>query len=661
MKHYKISVIVPVYNAEKYLRGCLRSLKGQTIRKRELEVLLVDDGSSDGSAALCARFCAKHPWARLITQANGGPSAARNTGIRQATGRYIMYLDADDRLSPDSARALRDFFAAHEDETDLVTYPLVREQGGRRMPRHYRYSQITRMGVYDCGDVPYFAQGSINVCVRNLGENNILFEPDRFHHEDETYVTANLARRWRIGFAADAEYWYNKDNDGSIMATRFHAYYIFEENLAWFEGLFAAHPGPPLYVQGLLLNDIEWKLRNGLLFPWHYEGEAFARAMERLRALLRRVTPEMLDNHPQMPKDQKAFWREFILHAYSKEELTLALLRIGAPAKRKPRKPPGRRLWLYYDSCPNGNAWLQYQHDRTKDDGVRRLYFSGGAKGGVKHLWAYLRYEWVLSSSLDFSPFAHQKLERLAEKLCLRWRLAWLQEGVHQFTEQPALYADKIVVSGPEEAACFRDIYGYDEAQLIPAGLARYDVFNREEQPQNRLLFAPEGRSYLLHNNKPALERARASDYILNIQAFLRACDVDLDVYLRPEFAGLAALFDVGNPHVHLLQTPPAPTDYCACVTDISSIAYDFAVLGRYVQYFLPDAAQFHAGMHVHRAFDLPQRFGPHSETPGEAIAQLREAAGRGFAVEREYLQKMQEFFYALEDGRETVYREIMG
>ena len=719
MGRHTVTVIVPVYDAEKYLNGCLRSLAGQTIRKRELEVLLVNDGSADGSEAVCRRWCEKYRWMRLINRPNGGPSAARNTGIREAKGHYLMYLDADDTLGPDSVRAVRDFFAAHEDEVDLVTYPLVRERGGRRIRRHWRYDCVAKTGVYGCDEKPYFAQVNINVCVRNRGEDNILFEENRSRHEDETYVTANIARRWKFGFVAEAEYRYNKDNDGSIVATSFHAYYLFEDKTAWFEGQFAAHtdnhpnetavssgnPGRvPLYLQGLLLNDLEWKLRNGLLFPWHYEGDDFARAESRLQALLRRVDPGMIAGHPQMSKGQKAFWLDFTRREpYGKEELALAIRQylnetgyMSSPAVRARRQtPPKRRVWLYCDACPSrsSNAALQFQHDLAKADGVRRLFLLRDAKDaalfppeqrksllprrGVKHILAYLRCEWILSSQLDLaavSPFAHRKLERLAQRFFLRWRMVYLQDGVHQFAGGGEYFAacglaEKVVVSAPAELACFQDTYGYRPEQLIPAGLARYDALDRSAPPQGRVLFAPDWRAYLMHDGKPAHTRVQASDYYKNFYAFLNSPalaallaerNLELDVHLHPSFAALSDLFAVDSPRVHLLEGPPLLARYNACITDISPIAYDFAYLGRYVQYFLPDGPQFRAGMHTARAFDLPQAFGPHAETPDGALAQLRAAALRGFEPQEEYKGRMEGFFYPLENGREKVYQAIM-
>ncbi len=90
----KVSVIVPVYNVEKYLDRCLRSLAAQTLE--DIEFLFVDDGSTDESAAMLDRFAAEHLNARVIHKQNGGVSSARNAGLDLATGDYIGFVDSDD-------------------------------------------------------------------------------------------------------------------------------------------------------------------------------------------------------------------------------------------------------------------------------------------------------------------------------------------------------------------------------------------------------------------------------------------------------------------------------------------------------------------------------------------------------------------------------------
>lgn len=94
-----LSVIVPVYKAEKFLSDCVDSILNQTFRN--LEVILVDDGSPDGSGLICDEYAGKDSRIKVIHKPNGGASSARNAGLDHATGKYIGWVDADDMIAPD--------------------------------------------------------------------------------------------------------------------------------------------------------------------------------------------------------------------------------------------------------------------------------------------------------------------------------------------------------------------------------------------------------------------------------------------------------------------------------------------------------------------------------------------------------------------------------
>ncbi len=94
----RISVIVPVHNGTAYLEECIDSILAQDCEA--LEVLIINDGSTDDTAAVCERLCGQHSCLRVITMPDLGVSAARNRGLEQAKGAYIMFVDADDRLRP---------------------------------------------------------------------------------------------------------------------------------------------------------------------------------------------------------------------------------------------------------------------------------------------------------------------------------------------------------------------------------------------------------------------------------------------------------------------------------------------------------------------------------------------------------------------------------
>ena len=115
----KVSVIIPVFNAEQYLEECLNSVLGQTLR--DIEVICVDDGSQDRSPAILSDFAAKDGRIRAITKPNGGAGSARNRGIDEAKGEYLAFIDADDFWDPPLLENA--YMAARKYDTDLCYYP----------------------------------------------------------------------------------------------------------------------------------------------------------------------------------------------------------------------------------------------------------------------------------------------------------------------------------------------------------------------------------------------------------------------------------------------------------------------------------------------------------------------------------------------------------
>lgn len=129
----KVSIIVPVYNVERYLKQCLESLVSQTLSP--IEIIIINDGSTDGSDKIIKEFSSIHENVIYITQKNMGLSEARNTGVKYATGKYIAFLDSDDWVAQNTYEVLYEkaikhnddivccgFYMAYEDTTELKEY-----------------------------------------------------------------------------------------------------------------------------------------------------------------------------------------------------------------------------------------------------------------------------------------------------------------------------------------------------------------------------------------------------------------------------------------------------------------------------------------------------------------------------------------------------------
>lgn len=194
----KISVVVPVYNVQKYIAQCLDSIVGQTYR--DLEIILVDDGSADGSALICEEFAAKDSRISVIRQPNGGVSVARNTGIDAATGEFITFVDSDDWLvnemyekmiaeitdNPGLDMVMCDSTLITEDSEIKSTY-LIREG-------YYSKNQIVSelfpvlLVTEDFGKIPLVSVWNCLIRRDILMNCDIRFNPDLRYGEDYLFM-----------------------------------------------------------------------------------------------------------------------------------------------------------------------------------------------------------------------------------------------------------------------------------------------------------------------------------------------------------------------------------------------------------------------------------------------------------------------------------------
>ena len=305
---YDISVIIPVYNVEEYLHKCLDSLVAQTVDKSKMEVILVDDGSSDNSPAICDEYAADHSFFKVFHRENGGVSSARNFGIENAHGKYIMFLDSDDWLTKKSVKSLVSFFDRHYDEVDLITYKeLISQNDEIKEVNHFRYDIINKTGVYDLDspDYMYFVQTHMNICIKNRGKDNVKFDTTMIFHEDQKFILSILADKHKIGFCSRAKYIYFQNAEGAS-GSRCHPYYIFNKTMELWENFFSADYVPK-YVQAYFLNDFRWKLRSDVIWPYQYKGEEFEQQKNRIISLLKRVDDDVINDFPWLIPAHKAY------------------------------------------------------------------------------------------------------------------------------------------------------------------------------------------------------------------------------------------------------------------------------------------------------------------------------------------------------------------
>jgi len=213
----KVSIVIPVYNVEAYLRQCLDSVVNQTLR--DIEIICVDDGSTDGSAAILAEYAARDPRVKVLARAHASAGAARNAGIVAATGEWLFFSDADDFSGAEMLSRMTTCDGA--DSADVVVAghrtlengKIVAERLSKRfLGGHDAEGGVSRPWLFvDAGAMPWnklFRRSF--VCERGLSFQEVA------RHNDMRFVCCALAAADRIAVTNTCGYVYRRGRNGGI-------------------------------------------------------------------------------------------------------------------------------------------------------------------------------------------------------------------------------------------------------------------------------------------------------------------------------------------------------------------------------------------------------------------------------------------------------------
>lgn len=144
---FEFSVVMAVYNVEPFLREAVDSLIAQDFGFEKIQLIMVDDGSTDGSGAICDEYAAQHPENVLVIhKENGGVSSARNVGLKCVQGQYINFMDSDSTLEKGTFSAIYDFFQLYGSQTDMVSIPFAFiEDEGHNHLLNYKFKKGNRI------------------------------------------------------------------------------------------------------------------------------------------------------------------------------------------------------------------------------------------------------------------------------------------------------------------------------------------------------------------------------------------------------------------------------------------------------------------------------------------------------------------------------------
>jgi len=216
-----ISVIVPVYNVEAYLHKCVDSILRQT--HTNLEIILVDDGSTDRSSIICDEFASRDSRVTVIHKANGGVSSARNAGLKCASGQYIAFVDSDDYISPDMYQIMLKELLMNNASMCICRYCYVNDDECHTVLEK-GITEI-RSGVYSKYEIFYeLSSNSVFGIIWNKLYQASILEGLEFNegmiHEDECFVHYSYDNCTSVVIIEQELYYYVK-RQGSIMNAQY--------------------------------------------------------------------------------------------------------------------------------------------------------------------------------------------------------------------------------------------------------------------------------------------------------------------------------------------------------------------------------------------------------------------------------------------------------
>ena len=332
-----ISVIIPVYNAEMFLRKCLDSVCAQTYS--DLEILAVNDGSTDGSAQILAQYAEADPRVHIISQPNLGISKARNAGIDRANGEWIAFVDSDDWIDPETLEQA--MLSAEQDQVDIVMWSYVREYSTGPKPVEV-FGRERRTFTADPLLIPYRRMvgpvgeelaepQKFNSCItvwgklyrKNVIGNHRMVDTDRVCSEDTLFNVEVFSDARSVTYLPEQYYHYQKSGADSF--TKRDQKVIFDQFSTLYM-MIRAHIGQDPVLMESLQNRISLGVINLGRRIVRNRGIGFSERYRRLRSLLNREEYRQAISRLQF-RFFPLHWRFFFFCARYRLTVCLYLLR----------------------------------------------------------------------------------------------------------------------------------------------------------------------------------------------------------------------------------------------------------------------------------------------------------------------------------------------
>lgn len=215
-----VSIIIPVYNVDNYVSSCIKSTISQTYEN--IEVLLIDDGSTDSSGNICDEFSIFDSRVRVIHKPNGGVSSARNYGLREAKGKYIGFVDGDDYIAPDMFSKLVELIEFKNADISICGH--LKEMKNKEWKSYWNSEVVcdfsSKEMLSNLLTNHFFTCSVCTMLFRKDIIGNIRFDTTKKHNEDLLFLYEVMKRSSKAAFTSEPYYYY-RTNEGSASQSAF--------------------------------------------------------------------------------------------------------------------------------------------------------------------------------------------------------------------------------------------------------------------------------------------------------------------------------------------------------------------------------------------------------------------------------------------------------
>lgn len=312
-KNFLFTVIIPVFNAEKYLEETLLSVISQTVGFSEnIQIILVNDGSTDKSENICLEYKNKYPQNILyIQKSNGGVSSARNAAVPYIKGKYVNFLDADDCWEKNAFEIVRDFFEKHYDETDVIG--CRKEFFDAKSGWHYLDYKFETTRIIDLKkDFDCIQLDVTGAFIKAQAIGKRCFSENLRYGEDAQFITSLLLEKCRLGVCREAVHKYRKRSDMSsalqndvkdisyyFSSPKFFLQSLLDESVKKY--------GSKLkFVQYTVMYELGWRIRKKDI-KQYLSDQQYKEYCEILVSLLKQIDDDVIKKQRYLWKKHKLF------------------------------------------------------------------------------------------------------------------------------------------------------------------------------------------------------------------------------------------------------------------------------------------------------------------------------------------------------------------